>query len=94
MYNINMRFEWDDEESSSNKTKHGVAFDTAKDLWNDSNRVEIETSYPLEERTILIGKIENKLWTAIFTQRGDTIRIISVRRARKREAKLYDQKNG
>jgi len=94
MYSINIQFEWDGKKSSSNKTKHGIAFDTAKDLWNDSNRVEIETSYPIEERTILIGKVKNKLWTAIFTQREDTIRIISVRRARKRETKLYDQKNG
>lgn len=94
MYSINIQFEWDDKKSSSNKTKHGIAFDTAKDLWNDSNRVEIETPYPIEERTILIGKVKNKLWTAIFTQREDTVRIISVRRARKRETKLYDQKNG
>ena len=94
MYSINIQFEWDDKKSSSNKIKHGIAFDTAKDLWNDSNRVEIETSYSIEERTILIGKVKNKLWTAIFTQREDTIRIISVRRARKRETKLYDQKNG
>ncbi len=93
MYSINIQFEWDDKKSSSNKIKHGIAFDTAKDLWNDSNRVEIETSCPIEERTILIGKVKNKLWTAIFTQREDTIRIISVRRARKRETKLYDQKN-
>jgi len=93
MYSINIQFEWDDKKSSSNKIKHGIAFDTAKDLWNDSNRVEIETSYSIEERTILIGKVKNKLWTAIFTQREDTIRIISVRRARKRETKLYDQKN-
>ena len=93
MYSINIQFEWDDKKSSSNKIKHGIAFDTAKDLWNDSNRVEIETSYSIEERTILIGKVKNKLWTAIFTQREDTIRIISVRRARKQETKLYDQKN-
>ena len=93
MYSINIKFEWDDKKSSSNKIKHGIAFDTAKDLWNDSNRVEIETSYSIEERTILIGKVKNKLWTGIFTQREDTIRIISVRRARKRETKLYDQKN-
>ena len=93
MYSINIQFEWDDKKSSSNKIKHGIAFDAAKDLWNDSNRIEIETSYQIEERTILIGKVKNKLWTAIFTQREDTIRIISVRRARKRETKLYDQKN-
>jgi uncharacterized DUF497 family protein len=39
-----------------------------------------------------IGKIGDKLWTAIFTRREDAIRIISVRRARKKETKLYAQK--
>ena len=87
-----MRFEWDDEKSRTNKTKHDIDFDTAKELWNDTNRVEILTSYPLENRSILIGKIDKKLWTAIFTQRGNSIRIISVRRARKKEAKLYGEK--
>lgn len=92
MYSIDMQFEWDDEKSRTNKTKHGIDFDTAKDLWNDSNRVEIQTAYPIENRSILIGMIGERLWTAIFTYRNDAIRIISVRRSRKKEAKLYGQK--
>jgi uncharacterized DUF497 family protein len=87
-----MRFEWDDKKSCTNKTKHDIDFDTAKKLWKDTNRVEILTSYPLENRSILIGKTDKKLWTAIFTRRGNVIRIISVRRARKKEAKLYGEK--
>ncbi|MFH1146300.1 MAG: BrnT family toxin [Pseudomonadota bacterium] len=87
-----MRFEWDDEKSRTNKAKHGIDFDAAKDLWNDPNRVEILTSYPIENRSILIGIIEKKLWTAVFTRRSDSTRIISVRRARKKEAELYGEK--
>ena len=74
-----MEFEWNPEKSRINKTKHGIDFDTAEDLWIDSNRVEIHTSYPLENRSILIGKIGKKLWTAIFTQRGNVTRIIELR---------------
>ena len=87
-----MRFEWDDKKSRNNKAKHDIDFDTAKKLWKDTNRVEILTSYPLENRSILIGKIDKKLWTAIFTRRSNSIRIISVRRTRKKEAKLYGEK--
>jgi len=87
-----MHFEWNDKKSRTNETKHGISFDAARNLWNDKNRVEIHTSYPLENRGIVIGKIEKRLWTAIFTQRGEAIRLISVRRARKKEAKLYGQK--
>ena len=67
-------------------------FDTARALCDDGNRVEIRSPFPLENRRILIGKLRKKLWTAIFTRRGSALRIISVRRARKREANLYDQK--
>ena len=87
-----MTFEWDNEKSCSNQAKHGIDFDAAKALWYDGNRVEIKSSYPLESRRILIGKLDKKLWTAIFTLRGNALRIISVRRARKREVTLYDQK--
>jgi uncharacterized DUF497 family protein len=64
---------------------------TASRLWNDNNRIEIQTAFPDENRNILIGRIDEKLWAAIFTQRSDAIRIISVRRARKREAALYEE---
>jgi len=73
-----MRFEWDHYKNLSNLTKHGIDFEAAKNLW-------------IEDREIIIGKYQEKLWTAIFTLRGDAIRIISVRRARRKEAKLYDK---
>lgn len=87
-----MIFEWDDEKIHCNQVKHGIDFDTAKALWDDANRVEIQSPYPLESRSILIGKLDKKVWTAIFTRRGSAIRLISVRRTRKREANLYGQK--
>jgi hypothetical protein len=87
-----MKFEWDETKSLSNKKKHGINFKMATNLWNDPNRVEVNTSYPLENRRVIIGKVDDNLWTAIFTLRGETIRIISVRRARRRERELYDEK--
>jgi len=92
MYKLTMVFEWDSEKSIRNQAKHGIDFDTARALWDDGNRVEIKSPFPLESRSILIGKLGQKLWTAIFTRRGGALRIISVRRARKREANLYGQK--
>ena len=87
-----MEFEWDEDKSRTNKIKHGIDFDTAKQLWKDDSRVVIHTPYPLENRGILIGKVQKKLWTAVSTWRGKAIRIISVRRARKKEATLYGEK--
>ena len=87
-----MEFEWDERKNRRNKNKHGIDFETAMKLWNDKNRIEIQTPFPIENRSVLIEKIDKKLWSAIFTIRSNAIRIISVRRARKKEAKLYEQK--
>ena len=87
-----MEFEWIEKKSRANKSKHGIDFNTAMELWNDQDRIEIQTSFQAENRNALIGKIEDKLWTAIFTRRADAIRIISVRRSRKKETKLYEHK--
>jgi uncharacterized protein len=85
-----MPFEWDLRKSTANKEKHGIDFETAKVLWSDGNRVEILAPFPVEDRWILIGKKDDKLWTAIFTIRGKAIRIISVRRSTRKEAYLYE----
>ena len=67
-------------------------FNTATELWEDEDRIQIQTAFPIENRSILIGKIGEKIWAAIYTRRNNTIRIISVRRARKKEAMIYEQK--
>lgn len=91
MYNKTMKFEWDDDKSKTNKEKHGIDFEMAKGIWLDENRIEIQAPYPLESRWVIIGKLNNKVWTAIYTMRSGKIRIISVRHARKREVELYEE---
>ncbi|MBW8051924.1 MAG: BrnT family toxin [Cytophagales bacterium] len=86
-----MKFDWDRAKSDKNKIKHGIDFTAAKGMWDDKKRIEIHAPYPIEERNIIIGKFNNKLWTAIYTTRGNVIRIISVRRSRKKEVKLYEK---
>jgi len=87
-----MIFEWDKEKSRSNFKKHGIDFETARKIWFDENRIEIEAPYPIEKRWIVIGAIEGKVWAAIYTIRDGALRIISVRRARPKEKKLYEKK--
>lgn len=86
-----MRYEWDEEKNQTNKSKHGVDFETATRMWDDPDRIEIQTAFSEENRVILIGKIDKKLWTAVFTLRNDAYRIISVRRSRKKEIMLYEE---
>ena len=87
-----MKFEWDEKKSGINLSKHGIDFNTATELWDDEDRIQIQTAFPIENRRILIGKIGEKIWAAIYTRRNNSIRIISVRRARKKEARIYEQK--
>jgi len=86
-----MKFVWDENKNRANSAKHGIDFETATLLWNDEHRVEIYTKFPDENRSIMIGRIKAKLWAAIFTQREEAIRIISVRRARRKETALYEK---
>jgi uncharacterized DUF497 family protein len=87
-----MRFEYDPAKSAANKEKHGIDFDAAQALWLDDKMAELPSTAEVvnEVRYMVIGRITGRHWTAIVTQRGDAIRIISVRRARKEEVGYYE----
>ncbi|MGB7316013.1 MAG: BrnT family toxin, partial [Nodosilinea sp.] len=85
------QFEYDPNKSRSNLAKHGIDFETAKLLWRDRYRVELEAASAVEPRSLVIGTIEGKVWSAIVTYRGTNIRIISVRRSRDNEVSLYER---
>ena len=85
-----MEFEFDSEKSKSNRDKHGIDFVAAQAIWEDGDRLEIPARTEDEPRKLVIGKVEERLWSAIITARAERIRIISVRRARKEEKELYE----
>jgi uncharacterized DUF497 family protein len=85
-----MVFEYDQEKSARNKQKHGIDFDEAKALWDDPEFVEIPAKVTDEPRALVIGRIGDKHWSAVITQRNDNIRLISVRRSRKEEVEIYE----
>ena len=87
-----MNFEWDGQKSRTNRDKHGIDFETAKALWLDDRRVEIEMTFPDEKRWALVAQVGGNTWTAIYTVRDESIRLISVRRARPKEVRLYEEK--
>ena len=83
-------FEYDELKSQVNLQKHDISFHEAKTLWNDPERVILEARFSSEPRWLLIARINDLIWTAIFTKRQARIRIISVRRARHQEKVLYE----
>lgn len=85
-----MPFEFDKNKSRVNKEKHGIDFTEVRELWEDMDRMIIPVRNIDEPRFLIIGKLKDKIWSAIFTMRDENIRIISARRARKEEIEIYE----
>ena len=88
-----MRFEYDPDKSTENKRKHGIDFEEAQALWADPELVEIPARTSDEPRWLLIGKIGERHWSAVVTRRDENIRLISVRRSREEEARIYESED-
>jgi uncharacterized DUF497 family protein len=86
-----MEYEFDEAKSAANKAKHGLDFSEAQKMWQDADAVEIPAKSDVEQRKMLIARSGGKIWSAIFTERENKIRIISVRRARTNEEAMYEQ---
>ena len=86
-----MNFEYDIEKSKSNKNKHGIDFEEAKQLWKDKSSLVIPAKTVNDEvRHTMISKLNKKCYISIFTFRNNKYRIISVRRCRKKEEQNYE----
>ncbi len=87
---MSFKFEFDENKSERNKQKHGINFIEIQTLWEDADRVEIPARTEDEKGYLMIGKIKEIIWSVIVTYREDRIRIISARRAREKEVKIYE----
>lgn len=88
-------FEWDADKALSNFRKHGVSFAQAQSAFCDRDAVEwIDNGLDNEEvRVVLVGLARSVLLVIVFTERDESIRIISARRATKHEQRLYTKEN-
>jgi uncharacterized DUF497 family protein len=87
-------FEWDDDKARSNVAKHGVSFEEAATVFADPLSLTIPDPghSQAEDRFVIIGcSYQGKLLVVVHTERGDNIRVISARRASKRERKTYEE---
>ncbi|HLG19963.1 MAG TPA: BrnT family toxin [Bdellovibrionota bacterium] len=85
-----MNFEHDPEKSEANRKKHGIDFLEAEKLW-EGPCVEFAARSEFDNRFALFGSLGRQLYTCIYTVREDRIRIISCRRAREKEVRLYEK---
>ncbi len=85
-----MKFEYDEDKNTINKEKHKISFETAAYVFDDPYYIEMfdfEHSVD-EDRYIAIGKVGDIVFV-VFTERKDTIRLISARLATNAERSLY-----
>ncbi len=83
-------FEYDPAKSAANLAKHGIDFVAGQALWSDDAAIEAPARTEGEPRFLVVGRIGQTPWAAIITYRGQTIRIISIRRARQEEVARYE----
>lgn len=89
-----VRFDWDKWNIDKSYQRHGITPNEAEEVFLDENvqivpdLVHSET----EERLIAIGKTGENILFVVFTQRERKVRIISARRANKKERSVYEKK--
>ena len=92
---MNRKVEWNETKAKRNYAKHGVRFELAKEVFNDPFAVEVQDDRQDygEERFVILGMVEGRLFYVAYTERADAIRLISARRATKNEQETYLREN-
>lgn len=89
-----MEFEWDESKDAANLSKHGVSFNEAKTVFEDTLYVIFyDPNHSVsEQRYIIIGEsVQKRILIVAFTERDNVIRLISARKATRREREDYEE---
>jgi uncharacterized protein len=87
-----MRIEFDADKDEVNRFKHRVSLSFGKRVFDDPAHQVLSSFRPVdgEDRYKVVGKVDNKLYTAVYVLRGGRVRMISVRRSNDSERRDYD----
>lgn len=88
-----MKFEWDENKNQTNIRKHGISFEQAKTIFNHDILTRIDNRYDYGEvREISLGQIDGEvIVVVVHTKRNKNTRIISARKANKKEREVYNE---
>jgi len=94
-YTSSMNFEWDEAKSEACFRERRFDFAFAARVFFDPNRlVEEDTRYSYgEERYEVTGRIDGRVYVIVYTPRHGAMRIVSARKANKREVKQYENRS-
>lgn len=86
-----MRFEWDEDKNTTNFQKHGLWLDDAWAVFSGPMTIRVDDRKDYREtRYAALGCLERTIVFLVYTMRGETIRLISMRVANKKERKIYE----
>ncbi|HEY7231382.1 MAG TPA: BrnT family toxin [Pseudolabrys sp.] len=87
-----MAYEWDAAKAAANRRKHGVSFNAVLDFdWAKALVVADDRADYGESRWLALGMIGERLHSLVFTIRVTRIRVISLRKAGRKERSLYEE---
>jgi len=88
--------EYDPAKDVRNIEKHGVSLAEGRSLFADPYRVFLEAKFGTggEERLKIVGKLYDRVYTGIFTWRGEAARFMSIRRSQDDEERRYRHQGG
>jgi uncharacterized protein len=90
-----MGFEWDENKAERNLSKHGISFNKAKTVFDDPLYVDFydPDHSEDEERYLIVGQSNRGrlLMIVSYTERGDSIRLISTREVTRTEREAYEE---
>jgi uncharacterized DUF497 family protein len=90
-----MRFEWDAAKNQSNLAKHGLDFADAESVFGGPCVTFVDDRFDYgEERFITLGLLAGRLVAIAHAPRGETTRIISMRKGNRREEKIHQKRLG
>jgi len=91
---MHMNYQWDPAKATANVKKHGVEFADAVGVFDDPGALTIEDPDSEEEQRFLaIGlDVLGRLIVVAFTYRGDDLRLISARKATRKEMSIYEKR--
>ena len=95
----NIDFSWDKSKNKLNKRKHGVSFEEARTVFYDDNAIEFsDPDHSEEEHRFLMlglsGRLRVLMVSHCYRENSETIRIISARKATKKEKRSYEESEG
>lgn len=89
-----MQFEWNESKAARNSTKHGVSFEEAKTVFDDPLYVDFydPDHSEGEERYLIVGESnQGRLLIVSYTERGNSVRLISAREVTRTEREAYEE---